>query len=194
MHNTWFDCISVIDVLFFFSTGRPTKQETVQLMVPGNVDQKASVTTGATVRKKKSMRIRALSAKQRRDDSIRALQKEHLGEIQALLQLDKPGPVEVSECVFFFMNSQPYSIARKLWCVCRYFLSIACTNVDTLFTWHYFGGRIAMTSNQTQRNCQPSPSIMYYTLVLPVTAFFFVGFLALQSFLLELAFALRPPS
>ena len=66
-------------------------------MVPGNVDQKASVTTGATVRKKKSMGIRALSAKQRRDDNIRALLKEHLGEIQALLELDKPGPVEVSD-------------------------------------------------------------------------------------------------
>ena len=131
-------------------------------MVPGNVDQKASVTTGATVRKKKSMRIRALSAKQRRDDSIRALQKEHLGEIQALLQLDKPGPVEVSECVFFFMNSQPYSIARKLWCVCRYFLSIACTNVDTLFTWHYFGGRIAMTS---QSNTTKLSAVSFYNVL-----------------------------
>jgi len=64
--------------------------------VPGNLEQKASVTTGATPRKKRSMGIRALSAKQRKDDNIRALLKEHLSEIHTLLQLEKPVPVEVS--------------------------------------------------------------------------------------------------
>ena len=54
------------------------------------------MTTGATPRKKRSMGIRALSAKQRKDDNIRALLKEHLSEIYTLLQLEKPVPVEVS--------------------------------------------------------------------------------------------------
>lgn len=76
--------------------GRPTRQDTVQLPVPGSVEQKTSATTGATARKKKSMGIRALSAKQRKDDNIRALLKEHLSEIHALLQQEKPVPVEVS--------------------------------------------------------------------------------------------------
>ena len=63
-------------------------------MVPGNLDQKSS-TTGTTPRKKKSMGIRALSAKQRKDDHIRALLKEHLSEINALLPLEKAVPLEV---------------------------------------------------------------------------------------------------
>ncbi|XP_068714678.1 uncharacterized protein [Montipora foliosa] len=72
---------------------RPVRQDTGQLAVPGNADQK-SVTTGATARKKKSMGIRALSGKQRKDDHIKALLKEHLNEIQSILQPQKPVPVE----------------------------------------------------------------------------------------------------
>ena len=72
------------------------RQETSQLTVPGAPEQKSSTTTGATPRKKKSIGIRALSAKQRKDDNIRALLKEHLGEIRALLYLEKSVPVEVS--------------------------------------------------------------------------------------------------
>ena len=66
-----------------------------QLTVPGNLDQKPSG-MGTTARKKKSMGIRALSAKQRKDDQIRALLKEHLTEIRALLQREVPVSVEVS--------------------------------------------------------------------------------------------------
>lgn len=66
----------------------------VQLTIPGNLEQKTS-STGATARKKKSMGIRALSAKLRKDDNIRALLKEHLSEIRALLQHEVPAPVEV---------------------------------------------------------------------------------------------------
>ncbi|XP_068714673.1 cilia- and flagella-associated protein 54-like isoform X3 [Montipora foliosa] len=72
---------------------RPVRQDTGQLAVPGNADQK-SVTNGATARKKKSMGIRALSGKQRKDDHIKALLKEHLNEIQSILQPQKPVPVE----------------------------------------------------------------------------------------------------
>ena len=82
-------------MLSYFLAARPVRQDTVQLAVPGNSEQKSSI-TGASPRKKKSMGIRALSAKQRKDDNIRALLKEHLGEIHALLQLDKQVPVEVS--------------------------------------------------------------------------------------------------
>lgn len=64
-------------------------------MVPGNLEQKPSG-TGVTSRKKKSMGIRALSAKQRKDDHIRALLREHLSEIRALLQREVPVPVEVN--------------------------------------------------------------------------------------------------
>ena len=78
-----------------FFAARPTRQDTVQLAVPGNAEQKSS-TTGASPRKKKSMGIRALSGKQRKDDNIRALLKEHLSEIHSLLQLYKLVPVEVS--------------------------------------------------------------------------------------------------
>ena len=85
------------------------RQETSQLTVPGAPEQKSSTTTGATPRKKKSIGIRALSAKQRKDDNIRALLKEHLGEIRTLLYLEKSVPVEVScysdlkikGCIFF---------------------------------------------------------------------------------------------
>ena len=72
--------------------GRISRVEPVQLSVPGNAEQKSS---GATVRKKKSMGIRALSAKQRKDDHIRALLKEHLSEIRALLRREVPVGVEV---------------------------------------------------------------------------------------------------
>ena len=72
------------------------RQETSQLTVPGAPEQKSSTTTGATPRKKKSIGIRALSAKQRKDDNIRALLKEHLGEIRTLLYSGKSVPVEVS--------------------------------------------------------------------------------------------------
>ena len=72
------------------------RQETSQLTVPGAPEQKSSTSTGATPRKKKSIGIRALSAKQRKDDNIRALLKEHLGEIRTLLYLEKSVPVEVS--------------------------------------------------------------------------------------------------
>ena len=41
------------------------------------------------------MGIRALSGKQRKDDHIKALLKEHLNEIQSILQPQKPVPVEV---------------------------------------------------------------------------------------------------
>ena len=71
------------------------RQETSQLTVPGAPEQKSSTTTVATPRKK-SIGIRALSAKQRKDDNIRALLKEHLGEIRTLLYLEKSLPVEVS--------------------------------------------------------------------------------------------------
>ncbi|XP_027049490.1 cilia- and flagella-associated protein 54-like [Pocillopora damicornis] len=73
--------------------GRPSKTDPAQLMVPGNLEQKPSG-TGVTSRKKKSMGIRALSAKQRKDDHIRALLREHLSEIRALLQREVPVPVE----------------------------------------------------------------------------------------------------
>ena len=63
------------------------------MSVPGNLEQKFS--TGATSRKKKSIGIRALSAKQRKDDHIRALLKEHLSEIRALLRREVPVGVEV---------------------------------------------------------------------------------------------------
>ena len=79
---------------FAILSARPVRQDTGQLAVPGNADQK-SVTTGATARKKKSMGIRALSGKQRKDDHIKALLKEHLNEIQSILQPQKPVPVEV---------------------------------------------------------------------------------------------------
>ena len=72
------------------------RQETSQLTVPGAQEQKSSTTTGATPRKKKNIGIRALSAKQRKDDNIRALLKEHLGEIRTLLYSEKSVPVEVS--------------------------------------------------------------------------------------------------
>lgn len=72
---------------------RTSRQETIQLAIPGNVEQKSS-TTSVQARKKKSMGIRALSGKQRKDDHIRALLKEHLSEIHALLQLDKAVPLE----------------------------------------------------------------------------------------------------
>ena len=72
------------------------RQETSQLTVPGAPEQKSSTTTGATPRKRKSIGIRALSAKQRKDDNIRALLKEHLGEIRTLLYSGKSVPVEVS--------------------------------------------------------------------------------------------------
>lgn len=78
----------------FFSIARTSRQETIQLAIPGNVEQKSS-TTSVQARKKKSMGIRALSGKQRKDDHIRALLKEHLSEIHALLQLDKAIPLEV---------------------------------------------------------------------------------------------------
>lgn len=74
--------------------GRPSRVEPIQLSVPGNVEQKPSM-TGSTVRKKKSIGIRALSPKQRKEDHIRALLKEHLSEIRALLRRDVPVPVEV---------------------------------------------------------------------------------------------------
>ena len=76
------------------------------MSLPGNQEQKPSL-TGATVRKKKSMGIRALSAKQRKDDHIRALLKEHLSEIRALLRREVPVQVEVGKkinlllCVMF---------------------------------------------------------------------------------------------
>ena len=72
------------------------RQETSQLTVPGAPEQKSSTTTGTTPRKRKSIGIRALSAKQRKDDNIRALLKEHLGEIRTLLYSGKSVPVEVS--------------------------------------------------------------------------------------------------
>ena len=83
-------------VVNFCPLARPVRQETSQLTVPGAPEQKSSTTTGATPRKKKSIGIRALSAKQRKDDNIRALLKEHLGEIRTLLYLEKSVPVEVS--------------------------------------------------------------------------------------------------
>ena len=46
---------------------------------------------------KKSVGMRALSAKQREDDNIRAPLKEHLSKIRALIQLDVLVPVEVRE-------------------------------------------------------------------------------------------------
>ena len=70
-----------------------SRVEPVQLSVPGNLEQKSS--SGATARKKKSIGIRALSAKQRKDDHIRALLKEHLSEIRALLRREVPVGVEV---------------------------------------------------------------------------------------------------
>lgn len=82
-------------MLNYFLAARLSRQDTGQLAVPGNAEQKSS-TTGGSPRKKKSMGIRALSGKQRKDDNIRALLIEHLGEIHALLQLDKLFPVEVS--------------------------------------------------------------------------------------------------
>ncbi|XP_022809818.1 uncharacterized protein LOC111346817 [Stylophora pistillata] len=75
--------------------GRSSRMDPAQLTVPGNLDQKPSG-MGTTARKKKSMGIRALSAKQRKDDQIRALLKEHLTEIRALLQREVPVSVEVS--------------------------------------------------------------------------------------------------
>lgn len=75
------------------SRGRHSRVEPTQLSVPGNVEQKPSM-TGSTVRKKKSIGIRALSPKQRKDHHIRALLKEHLSEIRALLRHDVPVPVE----------------------------------------------------------------------------------------------------
>ena len=83
-------------VVNFCPLARPVRQETSQLTVPGAPEQKSSTTTGTTPRKKKSIGIRALSAKQRKDDNIRALLKEHLGEIRTLLYLEKSLPVEVS--------------------------------------------------------------------------------------------------
>ena len=80
---------SLLDTL-----GRPSRVEPIQLSVPGNLEQKSS-STGVTVRKKKSIGIRALSAQQRKDDHIRALLKEHLSEIRALLQREVPVPVQV---------------------------------------------------------------------------------------------------
>ena len=65
--------------------------------MPGSVEQKTS-STGAPARKKKSMGIRALSAKQRKDDNIRVLLKEHLSEIRALIKHDGPVSVEVRDC------------------------------------------------------------------------------------------------
>lgn len=81
--------------LCVYILGRPSKTDPAQLMVPGNLEQKPSG-TGVTSRKKKSMGIRALSAKQRKDDHIRALLREHLSEIRALLQREVPVPVEVN--------------------------------------------------------------------------------------------------
>ena len=78
--------------------GRPSRGETIQLSVPGNAEQKPSM-TGSTVRKKKSIGIRALSPKQRKDHHIRALLKEHLSEIRALLRHDVPVPVEVRKTI-----------------------------------------------------------------------------------------------
>ncbi|XP_074609756.1 cilia- and flagella-associated protein 54-like isoform X1 [Acropora palmata] len=72
---------------------RPSRQETGQLPVPVNTEQK-SLTTGAPSRKKKSMGIRALSGKQRKEDHIRALLKEHLNEIQVMLQPQKSFQLE----------------------------------------------------------------------------------------------------
>ena len=80
---------SLLDTL-----GRPSRVEPFQLSVPGNLEQKSS-STGVTARKKKSIGIRALSAKQRKDDHIRVLLKEHLSEIRALLQRKVPVPVQV---------------------------------------------------------------------------------------------------
>ena len=74
--------------------GRISRVEPVQLSVPGNLEQKSS-SSGAPARKKKSIGIRALSAKQRKDDHIKALLKEHLSEIRALLRREVPVGVEV---------------------------------------------------------------------------------------------------
>ena len=97
------------------------RQETSQLTVPGAPEQKSSTTTGATPRKKKSIGIRALSAKQRKDDNIRALLKEHLGEIRTLLYLEKSGPVEVS-CLKEPLASE--RIKKRLYFFLFYFTSI----------------------------------------------------------------------
>ena len=43
------------------------------------------------------MGIRALSAKQKKDDNIRAQLYEHLSEIRALIQHEVPVPVEMRE-------------------------------------------------------------------------------------------------
>ena len=47
--------------------------------------------------KKKSVGRRALSAKQKKDDNIRSLLKEHLSEIGALIQHEVPVPVEMRD-------------------------------------------------------------------------------------------------
>lgn len=88
-------CRNWTQFLTNFSTARPSRQETGQLPVPVNTEQK-SLTTGAPSRKKKSMGIRALSGKQRKEDHIRALLKEHLNEIQVMLQPQKSFQLEVS--------------------------------------------------------------------------------------------------
>ena len=87
--------MSFLCLVIFCPLARPVRQETSQLTVPGAPEQKTSA-TGPTPRKKKSIGIRALSAKQRKDDNIRALLKEHLGDIRTLLYLEKSVPVEVS--------------------------------------------------------------------------------------------------
>jgi len=56
------------------------------LSIPGSQDGKSTTTPG---RKKRSMGIRALSAKQRRDDTIRARLKEHIVEISDMLNTPK---------------------------------------------------------------------------------------------------------
>lgn len=54
--------------------------------MPGPQDNKGTPTGG---RKKRSMGIRALSAKQRRDDTIRAKLKQHILEISDMLGVPK---------------------------------------------------------------------------------------------------------
>ena len=85
----------VLFILTLPSLGRLSRVEPpLQLSVPGNLERKTSMSV-PTVRKKKTIGIRALSAKQRKDDHIRALLKEHLSEIRALLRREVPVGVEV---------------------------------------------------------------------------------------------------
>ena len=63
----------------------------------GNLEPKTSI-PGAPPHKKKSMKIRAQSAKQRKYDNIRVLLIEHLSEKRALIQHEVPVPVEVRSC------------------------------------------------------------------------------------------------